>query len=81
MQRPGPIQPLKELRRRLKIPGVRPASSGSFPCNAQGGSAACINREAENFRRSMGYVSVRTSTAETIRERIYLADVLRSRWN
>lgn len=50
-------------------------------CNTQGGSAACITREAENFCRSVGYASVRNSAAETVGGRIYLADVLCSRWN
>lgn len=50
-------------------------------CDTQGGSAACITREAENFCRSMGYVSARNRAAQTIRGRIYLADVLCSRWN
>ena len=50
-------------------------------CNTQGGSAACITREAENFCRSRGYVSARNSAAETVGGRIYLADVLCSRWN
>jgi len=50
-------------------------------CNSQGGSAACITREAENFCRSVGYASVRNSAAETVGGRIYLADVLCSRWN
>ena len=50
-------------------------------CNTQGGSAACITREAANFCRSMGYVSARNSAAETVGGRIYLADVLCSRWN
>jgi hypothetical protein len=50
-------------------------------CNNQGGSAACITREAQNFCRSVGYVSARNSAAETVRGRIYLADVLCSRWN
>ena len=50
-------------------------------CNTQGGSAACITRAAENFCRSRGYVSARNSAAETVGGRIYLADVLCSRWN
>lgn len=50
-------------------------------CNNQGGSAACITREAENFCRSVGYASARNSAAETVGGRIYLADVLCSRWN
>ncbi len=50
-------------------------------CNTQGGSAACITREAENYCRSVGYASVRNSAAETVGGRIYLADVLCSRWN
>lgn len=50
-------------------------------CNTQGGSAACITREAANFCRSMGNVSARNSAAETVGGRIYLADVLCSRWN
>lgn len=50
-------------------------------CNNQGGSAACITREAANFCRSIGYVSARNSAAETVGGRIYLADVLCSRWN
>lgn len=45
------------------------------------GRGLTITREAENFCRSMGYVSARNSAAETIRGRIYLADVLCSRWN
>lgn len=60
-----------------------PASRGRRidACNSQGGSAACITREAENFCRSVGYASVRNSAAETVGGRIYLADVLCSRWN
>lgn len=50
-------------------------------CNNQGGSNACITREAENFCRSVGYASARNSAAETVGGRIYLADVLCSRWN
>ncbi len=60
-----------------------PASRGRRidACNSQGGSAACVTREAENFCRSVGYAAVRNSAAETVGGRIYLADVLCSRWN
>lgn len=50
-------------------------------CNREGGSAACITREADSFCRSIGYVRSRNSTAQTVGGRIFLADVLCSRWN
>lgn len=50
-------------------------------CNNEGGSAACITRESDNFCRSMGYVRSRNGAAETVGGRIFLADVLCSRWN
>lgn len=49
-------------------------------CDREGGSAACITRESENFCRSIGYVSSRNGAAQTVGGRIYLADVLCSRW-
>lgn len=50
-------------------------------CNQEGGAAACITRESDNFCRSMGYVRSRNGAAETVGGRIVLADVLCSRWN
>ena len=50
-------------------------------CNREGGGSACITREADNFCKSMGYVRSRNSAAQTISGRIFLADVLCSRWN
>lgn len=50
-------------------------------CTREGGSAACISREATNFCRSVGYVSARNSAPQTVGGRIYLADVLCSKWN
>jgi len=50
-------------------------------CTREGGSAACISREATNFCRSIGYVSARNSAPETVGGRIFLADVLCSKWN
>jgi len=50
-------------------------------CNREGGSAACISREADSFCRSAGYVRAKNSAPQTVGGRIYLADVLCSRWN
>ncbi|WP_332770952.1 beta/gamma crystallin-related protein [Phenylobacterium sp.] len=50
-------------------------------CDRQGGSAACVAREAETFCKAAGHVSAKNSAAETVGGRIYLADVLCSRWN
>ena len=50
-------------------------------CDREGGGSACITREADNFCKSMGYVRSRNSAAQTISGRIFLADVLCSRWN
>ncbi|CAN7537334.1 beta/gamma crystallin family protein [Phenylobacterium sp. LjRoot164] len=50
-------------------------------CNREGGGSACITREADSFCKSMGYVRSRNSAAQTISGRIFLADVLCSRWN
>lgn len=50
-------------------------------CTREGGSAACISREATAFCRSIGYVSARNSAPETVGGRIFLADVLCSKWN
>lgn len=50
-------------------------------CNSQGGSAACVAREADTFCKSIGYVRAKNSAAETVGGRVMLADVLCSRWN
>lgn len=50
-------------------------------CNREGGSAACITRESDNFCKSMGYVRSKNGAAQTVSGRIYLADVLCTRWN
>ncbi|HEY9236636.1 MULTISPECIES: beta/gamma crystallin-related protein [Phenylobacterium] len=50
-------------------------------CAREGGTAACIAREADTFCRSIGYVRARNSAAETVGGRIFLADVLCSKWN
>jgi hypothetical protein len=50
-------------------------------CNREGGSAACVARESDNFCKSMGYARSKNGAAQTISGRVYLADVLCSRWN
>ncbi|MBA4013128.1 MAG: hypothetical protein C0481_14780 [Phenylobacterium sp.] len=49
-------------------------------CNREGGAAACITRESDNFCKSIGYAGSRNGAAQTVGGRIYLADVLCSRW-
>ena len=50
-------------------------------CDREGGSAACIARESDNFCKSIGYVRSKNGAAQTVGGRIYLADVLCTRWN
>jgi len=49
-------------------------------CQREGGSAACITRESDTFCKSAGYVRSKNGAAQTVGGRIYLADVLCSRW-
>ena len=50
-------------------------------CNREGGAAACVTRESDNFCRSIGYARARNGAAQTVGGRVYLADVLCTRWN
>ena len=50
-------------------------------CNREGGSAACFTRESDNFCKSMGYVRSKNGAAQTVSGRVFLADVLCTRWN
>ena len=50
-------------------------------CDREGGSAACVARESDNFCKSVGYVRSKNGAAQTVGGRIYLADVLCTRWN
>ena len=49
-------------------------------CQREGGGAACITREADNFCKAAGYVRAKNGAAQTVGGRIYLADVLCSKW-
>lgn len=49
-------------------------------CQREGGSAACITRESDAFCKSAGYVRSKNGAAQTVGGRIYLADVLCSKW-
>lgn len=50
-------------------------------CPGGSGSAACITQNADRFCKSIGYVRSRNSAGETVGGRIFLADVLCSRWS
>lgn len=50
-------------------------------CPGGNASAACITENANRFCTSIGYVGSRNSAGETVGGRVFLADVLCSRWH
>lgn len=60
-----------------------PQSHGRRTEACPGGSASanCITQNADRFCRSIGYVRSKNSAGETVGGRVFLADVLCSRWN